>query len=142
MAEDISVHQDLILHGRPGALSEIRTALINHVTPPWYYDLDKEDEANQLSSHGNVIVFIRNAGDNIETVELSIMQRDNVYEVTNIVPRDVSELNIQGYNSALQDFVLQVAEPASRSGAFRREMSSERQSIKDWIPDDAAEALS
>ena len=141
MAENIPVHQDLIFHGHSGALSEIRTALISHATPPWHYDPDQEDEATQLSSYESVIIFIRDAGDNIEPVALFLVQKDNRYEVTDIIPRNIDELTIQEYNSALQDFVLQVAEPASQNGTFRIDISSERLSIKDWIPDDAAEAL-
>lgn len=141
MTKDISVYQDLILHDHSGALSDIRAALINYAKPPWRHGPDKEDEATQFSLCENVIVFIRDAGDNIEAVDLFLMQRDNGYKVTNIVPRDVSELGIQGYNSALQDFVSKVAKPASQVDAFRIKMSSERQSMKDWMPNDAAEAL-
>ena len=65
MAKDISVYQDLILHDHSGALSDIRAALINYAKPPWRHDPGAEDETIQFSLYENVIVFTRDAGDNM-----------------------------------------------------------------------------
>jgi hypothetical protein len=141
MARDMLVFQDLILRGRKDALTEIRKALLNQVNARWSHSKDRENEISASCSGNDVIVFAREKGEGIEAVGLLLWSREDGYEVTNIVPRDIRELDFEGYNAALQDFVASVAEPASRMAGFQIEMTPERQSLSDWAPANVADAL-
>lgn len=141
MAKDMLVFQDMILRSQGGSRSEIRETLLKHVTAPWSYAKDKEDQIAADSGGEDILVFAREKSDDIEAVGLFLWAHEGGYKVTNIVPRDVRELGFQGYNAALQDFVARIAEPASRVTGLQIEMTPERQSLNDWIPASVAEAL-
>jgi len=141
MTKDIMVFQDLVLRGGPARLPNIRKILIDHATPPWRHAKEKEREISTDFGNSDLIVFTREKSNEIETVALFLLSKDNNYEVTNIVPRDVRELGFEAYNAALQDFVKRVAGPACRDGKFQIEMTPEKQSLNDWVSSDIAESL-
>ena len=141
MAKDIAVFQELSLLSREIGLPDIRRALLKQAAGPWKHSEEREKEIAANSRSDDIIVFTREKGDGIEAVGLLLWSDDLVYKVTNIVPRDVSDLSIDAYNAALRDFVLNVAEPASRIVDFQIDITSERQSLNDWVSSDVAEAL-
>lgn len=142
MAKDILVFRDLVLRGGASSLSHIRKALLDQVAVPWSHAEEREKEISAGSvSNNDVVMFAREKGDGIEAVGLLLWSREAGYEVTSIVPRNVRELGFESYNAALQDFVSRVAEPASRIADFQIEMTPDRQSLRDWVSSDVAEAL-
>ncbi|MCB9947252.1 MAG: hypothetical protein H6842_05405 [Rhodospirillaceae bacterium] len=89
----------------------------------------------------DLIVFERDESEGVEAVALVLWQRDEGFEVTNIVPREIGDLGEHRYNIALRDFVRHVAEPAAERVRFKIEVSPSAQGLDDWLPREAANAL-
>ncbi|AFK54015.1 hypothetical protein [Tistrella mobilis] len=97
--------------------------------------------AAHAGAGADLIAFVREPGDGVDAVCLVLWSRDDAYEVTNIVPRDVGELGHQRYNAALQDFIARVARPAATAARFEIQTTSAQQGLNDWLPAAAADAL-
>ncbi|MGK9236351.1 hypothetical protein KXS07_31505 [Inquilinus limosus] len=115
---------------------------MDHASPPWRHARERErDVAAHAGRGAEVLAFERDASGGIESVGLVLWSRDEGLEVTNIVPRRVSELGIRGYNAALEDFVARVAKPAAAATGYIVESSAAQQVLDDWLPAEAAGAL-
>lgn len=139
--KSILVFQNLHLMGRSSA-SSIRESILAQVHQPWRHDLELEEDMHMSASDGeDVIVLVRAAFDDIDESGMVLWQEKNSYKVSNIVPRNVSELGIEKYNAILQDFVARIAEPAARPGSFDIDLTSPKQTLEDWLTVEPATAL-
>jgi hypothetical protein len=137
----IKVFQNLFLRGGTDRAA-LRSALIRQAAGPWSHSKEKEEElARNASTGADIIVFEREASDRLDGAGVFLWSRGNDFEVTNIVPRFVSELDHERYNAVLSDFVRLIAEPATKSTGYRIERSAEAESLSDWLSGDAALAL-
>ena len=138
----IKVFQDLVLRGPASGRAALRTALIEAASEPWRHSGERERE---LSAHagrdGDIIVFERDRSGDVDAVGLVLWSRDEGFEITNIVPREVGELGEHRYNVALNEFVDHVAEPAAAQAGFTVEVSPAEQGLEDWLAPEAASAL-
>jgi hypothetical protein len=141
-AKSLEVFQDLVLRGPAGARPALRRVLIDHASTPWRHAVSEEGKlSTDAGTDGDVLVFHRQAGDDLAAAYLVLWSRPGGYEVTNIVPRDVPELGYARYNALLQDFIRRIASPASKIAGFTIEATAAEQSLDDWLPPDAAAAL-
>lgn len=139
--KSIEVFQNLNLKGHTSA-SAIRTDILAQVQPPWHHDQEREEDLrNHASDSEDVIVLVRDAFDNVDESGLVLWQEGGGYKVSNIVPRNVSELGIANYNAILRDFVARIAAPAASTGSFDVELTSPHQSLDDWLDAEPAAAL-
>lgn len=138
--EGLRVFQDLRLRGPAEQLSVLRQALVARATTPWRHVADAGQRI-AMSAPGEVVAFEREAGDGLKAAGLALWQREEGYEVTNIVPRDARELGRNGYNAILMDFVRRIAEPAAMESGFSLEVSAPTRRLEDWLSADAAQAL-
>lgn len=137
----IEVFQNLHLKGCSTAGS-VRACILSQVQEPWRHDLAREkDLRGHAIDDEDAIVLVRDAFDDVDESCMVLWQEGGGYKVSNIVPRNVSELGITKYNVILRDFLVRVAEPASRAGCFEVELSSPHQSLDDWLDADPATAL-
>jgi hypothetical protein len=141
MTEEISVFQDLTIHGCLGGLPAIRKALLDQAIGPWHHAKEKEEIITINSDSDDVVVFTRDKEDGVEAVALVLWSANLSYKVTNIVPRDVSELGYEAYNQTLKDFVSRIVKPASKQVDFKFDLTSEQQSLNDWVCDNVAQEL-
>lgn len=138
----LAVFQDLRLRGTINGRTALREALVNCASEPWRHSADREqDMAAHAGADADVIVFERDESGGVDAVALVLWSRDDGFEVTNIVPREIGELGQHRYNTALRDFVERVAHPAAAAAGFTVEVSSAAQGLDDWLPRDAADAL-
>jgi len=138
----IEVFQDLLLRGPVSGRAALREALIAAASGPWRHSEEREqDIAEHAGADADVIVFEREEDADVDAVGLVLWSRDDSFEVTNIVPREVGELGQHRYNLALRDFVDRVAEPVVSQVGFTIELSSADQGLDDWLPAEAANAL-
>ncbi|WP_375274982.1 hypothetical protein [Methylorubrum thiocyanatum] len=140
--KELEVFQDLALRGPESGRSALRQALIDNAIAPWRHAEDEEEDlAAHAGGEADVVVFQRDAGDELHAAGLVLWSRSGGYEVTNIVPREVRELGHAGYNALLQDFIDRVATPAAKQAGFSIETTSPQQSLSDWLPPAAVDAL-
>lgn len=135
----IEVFQDLILTSYDGQRAALRGALHRNATPPWRHAEERE-RAFHKAPH-EYLAFQRFPSDDIAASGLTLCERADGYEVVNIVPLEDHELGIPGYNNVLNDFIERVVNPASRELKFDITLTPRKQSITDWISDEAASAL-
>ena len=135
----IEVFQDLTLTSCDGERSALREALHRNATPPWRRA--KERERKFPKTPREFLAFQRVPTDNLAASGLTLCERADGYEVVNIVPLEGDELGISGYNDVLNDFIECVVNPASQELKFDVTLTPRKQSITDWISDEAASAL-
>ena len=140
--DSIEVFQDLFLVFPDERRQEICDALRQHVKAPWRY---AEEKAKLLGEntveYKKWMAFERESGDDIAASGLALLAKPDGYEVANIVPLATHELGVSGYNDVLNDFVDRIARPASEDCEFSVKIAKRRQSITDWISQEAADAL-
>ena len=135
--DSIEVFQDLFLTVHNGRHAELREALRQHAKAPWRYS-----EEHQSVLGEDMMTFEREAGDHIHASALTLLERSDRFSVANIVPKEITELGINGYNDVLNDFVIRVVEPASNESIFSTCVGKREQCITDWTSREAALALS
>jgi hypothetical protein len=135
--DSIEVFQDLFLTAHGGGRQQLRDALRQHAKAPWRYS---EEHGRMLGD--DMITFEREAGGEIHASALTLWERPDSFAVANIVPKEISELGITGYNDVLNDFVSRVVEPALNESTFSFNVGKREQCISDWTSQQAARALS
>ena len=140
--DSIEVFQDLVLLFPDERRQEICGALRQHAKAPWRY---AEEKARLLgentSKYEKWVAFERELGDDIAASGLALLAKPDGYEVANIVPLELDELGVAGYNDVLNDFVDRIARPASEDCQFNVKITKRRQFITDWVSQEAADAL-
>lgn len=134
-------YQDVRLRGNAVGRMTVRTDILAVVAPPWRHDVDAENDMRELTAKHDVIVLVRDAFGGIDESALFLWEDGGGYKVTNIVPRNVSELGVSKYNAILEDFVKRVATPAQQSGSFTVEQTAALQTIDDWLDTASVDAL-
>ena len=138
----VEVFQDLVLRGPPKSQSALRQALLDRIADPWFHTEEKEKKlSTRVESDADILAFERDTSDGLPAATLWLWSQSDGYKVTNIVPKATGQLDYSEYNAILEDFEQQVASPAAQQAGFQIEMTSSRQSIEDWLPQKAAEAL-
>ncbi|AWO80204.1 hypothetical protein C1N78_17290 [Serratia marcescens] len=89
----------------------------------------------------DVIVFSRESFDNVDESSLILWQDGNGYRVANIVPKNVGDLGIKKYNSILRDFYEKIIYPLVKEEGFNVTISSNTQSLDDWLDEPTANSL-
>ena len=139
-APAIEVFQDLDLICPDG--ERLRKALCASARPPWCHSTAAEEATAQNARDDvEIIVFERTEGNGVAASRLVLWPEPDRYRVANIVPLQCRELGERGYNDVLNDFVDQVARPASEREGFAFRQTDRMQSITDWTSREAADAL-
>ena len=139
--DSIENFQDLFLRGSAEHRTELREALQRYVKAPWRHAKDREQKISEDSGNCNVILFEREPTNGIAASLLVLSRTSDGYGVTNILPLKKHRLNASEYNDVLNDFVNQIAKPASKASEFQVEDGKRKQSITDWTSQEAANAL-
>ena len=134
--DSIEVHQNLFLNFREEGRMEIRQELRKHAKSPWYHVEEREKDISE-----DVMAFERKSKDDLPNSVLILWIESYGYKVVNIVPLEVDHISISLYNDILNDFIVRVVQSASKSLKCSVEVSARRQSITDWISQEAADAL-
>lgn len=140
----IEVFQEFAIEFPNSGSTGLRDALLSHVHPPWRRAQDVEAELARSNPTGAAgpIVLERDADGSVRAARLFLFQHVDRYELGNIVPCDNGpSLGAHGYNDLLDDFVAQIALPATRNTAFILQTTKRHQTITDWTSSDAAAAL-
>ncbi len=136
----LDVFRDLNLRGPASGRGRLRQAIIDATVTPWRHAADKESLA-PLSKGEEILCLEREAGDGLEAAGVALWRQSDGYEVVNIVPRSVEELDPAAYNAILQDFLDRIGAPAARKVGFSVETTAPRESLEDWVSSEAADAL-
>ena len=134
--DSIEVFQDLFLTTHDGGRQELRDKLRQHAKAPWRYS-----EEHKLALGEDMMNFEREGVNDIEASVLTLWERTDGFTVANIVPKEISELGVRGYNDVLNDFVSRVVVPASDESMFSFELGKRERCITDWTSHEAARAL-
>ena len=135
----IEVFQDLDLICPDG--ERLREALCASARLPWRHSTAAEKVmARNAWDDVEIIVFERTEGNGVAASRLVLWPEPDRYRVANIVPLECRELGERGYNDVLNDFVDQVARPASEREGFAFRQTDRMQSITDWTSREAADA--
>lgn len=140
--DSIEVFQDLFLVFPDERRKEICDALRQQAKAPWRYAEEKARLLDEnTGEYEKWMAFEREPGDDIAASGLALLAKPDGYEVANIVPLELDELGVSGYNNVLNDFVDRIAQPASEDCQFNVKITERRQFITDWISQEAADAL-
>ena len=138
----IEVMQDLHLHCSQDQETYFRGALDRQSTPPWRHATEKEKELAETSSNiPQYLMFERTREDDLAAAAVALCKSSDGYRVVNIIPLEVHQLGVTAYNDLLNDFIDRVVVPASNEFQFDFRYTERRQTLTDWISEDAATAL-
>lgn len=137
----LDVFRDLHLRGPVAAIGLLRQALIGRAEPPWRHAPERERLLHLSGDDSKPLAFERSATAGFSSAGLVLFPSDDGLEVTNIVPREISELSHRAYNALLEDFADRVAQPAAEATGFTAELSGGTRQIEDKLSPGAAEAL-
>ena len=87
------------------------------------------------------IVFEHDATNQLQAASLTLWQRPDGYEVTNIVPLNAGSLSPKAYNDLLNDFARQIGRPAADATSFSLTLSEAERSLEDLAGTSPARAL-
>jgi len=136
----LDVYRDLNLRGPASGCELLRRAILDLSVAPWRHAAEKERPA-PLSKDQEVLCLEREADDELEAAGVALWRRADGYEVVNIVPLKVGQLDPVAYNAILQDFLDRIGSPAARKAGFSVETTAPRESLQDWVSPEAADAL-
>lgn len=123
-------------------IKKLRSELISQASNGWFHDKEKETEVtDHVLLDEDVIVFNREAFNNIDDSLLILWQKGNSYSVTNIVPRNTSELGISRYNEIIGDFLNEIVIPLKEKGILDFTLSKGLKQIDDWLDASSVESL-
>lgn len=119
MAENgTDIFQELHLRTQLTPVS-IRNCILDQIRKPWYHDTMQEKKIKESTSgYGDVIAVRCDSVDDIFECGLVLLQENYGYKLVNIILLNKSELGVDKYNKIVQDFVLNVVEPAAQVGGF------------------------
>lgn len=89
----------------------------------------------------DVIVFERDATNQLRAAGLVLRQRPDGYEVSNIVPLAAGSLGTREYNDLLDDFAQKVGQPAADAASFSMTLSPAEKNLEDLAGAGPARAL-
>lgn len=142
MTDDIEMYRDLALRGPADQRPALRQALIAAAQGPWRVDLERSEEvARNAVTSDDVVLFRREASEKLPAAGLTLWGNDEGYYVPNIVPLEVGSLTFRQYNAVLADFIERIAAPVASRFAFTIDATEPRQTLDDWVSDDAAMKL-
>lgn len=120
--------RELYLHLNGASIEEIGASLTRHCRSPWRRCEDKE---NDLGLSGRKpLCFESQGGGEISPAALFLFpKKDDVWNVSNIVPTKESELGPKKYNLVLENFLANVVTPAIAGTSATVEVSSDEISI-------------
>lgn len=123
---------DLNATQRDKFLSELEEQLSNG----WTRERSKE------SSEMPLFYFVCNKNDQREAALLALVQRNHrkLY-ISNIVPREKGQLTFDEYNFILNEFHHSFIKPLQDKLNIQVTMSSDQQTLEDWISPESAEKL-
>ena len=84
--------QDLAFHGSPDRRASLREALIQRAHAPWRHASQREAEMRGHFGGEDVILFEHEATNQLPAAGLTLWQRSDGYEVTNIVPLNAGNI--------------------------------------------------
>lgn len=123
-------------------IKKLREKIIKQVGNGWTHDKKRENTiSDEILADDDVIVFHRNAFDDVDESILILWQKQNSYYVTNIVPSNVGELGVSKYNIIINDFVDRVISPLKEKGDLDFKLSTKLKNIEDWLDMPSANAL-
>ncbi|HHQ6722386.1 TPA: hypothetical protein ACSTNG_002148 [Serratia fonticola] len=139
--DGLEVFQELLINVNID-LSLAREKIISKVSVPWNNMIEEEKEIRSAAiDDEDVIVFSREPFDNVDESSLILWQDGNGYRVANIVPKNVGELGIKKYNLILRDFYEKIIKPLEKEEGFNVVISSNTQSLDDWLDESTAKSL-
>jgi hypothetical protein len=140
----VKVHQELRIGPLRGD-QEARfiSGVGGHLIAGWSRDLVREEELNRGSAKKFYCFACEQSADR-PAAKVFLTHADRratswLY-VSNIVPKEVRQLNFDQYNHILNEFD-RFAKAAADSIGLRVELSSPEQSIEDWLSPDSAKLL-
>ncbi|HAT3694585.1 TPA: hypothetical protein I8549_004918 [Serratia marcescens] len=139
--DGLEVFQELVIKVSID-LSLAREKILSKVSAPWINMIEEEREIRGAAiDDEDVIVFSRESFDNVDESSLILWQDGNGYRVANIVPKNVGDLGIKKYNSILRDFYEKIIYPLVKEEGFNVTISSNTQSLDDWLDEPTANSL-
>lgn len=135
----IAVFQDLKLVPVEGNLGAVRKSLVDNQTQNWVHDVQTEEKLLRHSLQSDDVIQFSYKGLDKPQATLTLWQQGNGYAVTNIVPLEKSQLNVEEYNLLLQDFVDSLVKPAQAQ--IKIEITEPVRQLDSWISKNAADAL-
>lgn len=142
--DSVQVFQDLYLR-HPMGSKTIRSTLLQAAAGRWIHSAHKEEKIRHTAGGQliDVIAFERPTTEGFPGVTLWMLEdgKDG-YKVSNVVPIQLGQLGVAGYNAALVDFASTVVSPVIKSSGIELVLTSADQSIEDWTDPATASALS
>jgi hypothetical protein len=133
--------QDLIVAGAASRIKEFGSALERQLPAGWTRDRTREEDAQQMGSGDEWLVFNRVATPDLPAASLFFATCASDLTVTNIVPQAVSELSKQQYNAILKEFYESAVAAVADEMALQHELTPETRPLTFWITEAAAEKL-
>lgn len=140
-SKPLSVFRDLRMLGPVVAFERLRQALTDCAKTPWRHAPEREELLHVHAPDERPMAFERSASMGFDAAGLVLFAIPGGFEVTNIVPLEVSELSHSAYNTILEDFAEQIARPAASASGYVVEISDATIQIEDTLSPAAAEAL-
>jgi hypothetical protein len=138
----IEVFKQLIIRGDPPNLSRLVDEIVDHPATGWRHNRDREPRNMPKLSAGHGIAVFRWEGSNVApAADLYLKGRDEILEVTNIVPVRIPKLSYAQYNLIISNFASRNILPRQESLRLNIEVTPDRLPITHWLTEEAASLL-
>lgn len=136
------VFRDLTIRGAVDKISLLGDAIQERLPACWKRDLTKEIEnAPMFSDSGPLLVFDRDATDDLPAVGVAMLAEGETMSVLNIVPLKKNQLSITEYNAVLVELTEAAIRPASECLGLACELGNDEQAITAWMSEAANKEL-
>lgn len=126
----------------PSGVGALKQALVVSADQPWTHSIEAEEQLYRGYPRDiAVALFSREGPNGLEPCTLTLLQDLDSLKLTNILPRNISELGPARYNALLNDFLFKVVQPARKLVEIHVGIGDEFLSLQTLLGPRAASAL-
>lgn len=121
--------------------NEYITTIEKSLDNDWYRLIDEEANLSKLAGFKYYCFLCKESQHRPEAcIALTRASSDKLY-VANIVPKKTSELVYESYNNILEEFTFKYVKPAAEKLGVEIELTSDEETLEDWVSKDTEKKL-
>jgi len=137
----MKVFQDLNLYLSASSTEDFFNDVERYLREGWTRDREAEERLER-EIKGKYYYFSCKKDALIEAATIAFTRKnDKILYVANIIPRELGELSIDQYNIILSSFYEMILRPVCEKNSVNVELTSDTQSMADWISSDACQKI-
>lgn len=137
----MKVFRELEIYGPQSALNKVVETIEPQLREGWTRQPDLEEKMVSIGPSVSYCFSCTRMGPR-EAADLWLANKnDNTLYVSNVVPREIRELNFDQYNLIVEEFYRLFVVPSAAQLELDHLLSSDKESIEDWMSAESARKL-